>query len=386
VRHMRRARRNKYISQPQLADASGSSPFEVVGSNNQTQGRSCRVRHNRPGPPHELARGHRLAVQGDEGLPDAIPHPAAPGPHCDTSSTVGLFSEWTGKTGSNGGSRVKVDASVLRTPTAEKGQPRCAYGGICTSRAALRRRPPTRRRLAPTTSNRLPIGSEAASDDRRPDGSDQRVVLRRMVAWLLRSISSNALIPRRMRCRSSSLSARSRLPVAISTIAAWWMRAARRSNSGVVWVGMAAPFALSGRSLSHRRSVVMPLMALTVAYPTVVPRGSRQTKVERVARPTVFCEHQSNAQNGHCEYRNRPLSRSGSGGRCRPQRSLFTRSLWCVNDTEGTLRLQGLCRRTRRGVRHQVRGMTKPQLVGPRPRFRSCFWSTGFEVVMGICG
>jgi hypothetical protein len=92
------------------------------------------------------------------------------------------------------------------------------------------------------------------------------------------------------------------------------------------------------RSLSHRRSVVMPLMALTVAYPTVVPQGSRQTKVERVARPTVFCEHQSNAQNDHCEYRNRPLSRSGSGGRCRPATKPVYRVAMVRDDTESTLR------------------------------------------------
>jgi hypothetical protein len=40
-----------------------------------------------------------------------------------------------------------------------------AYGGTCTSRAALRRRPRIRRPCPPTTRGRLLIGCEAASDE-----------------------------------------------------------------------------------------------------------------------------------------------------------------------------------------------------------------------------
>jgi hypothetical protein len=156
-----------------------------------------------------------------------------------------------------------VRANVALAPTAWPPgiQGRYATKGETADRSSRRA---GRWRLPRTTRSRSPIGCGAASDDRRPDGADQRVVLRSMIARLLHSISSNSLMPQWMRCRSARLSARSRLHVAIPTIAAWWTRAARRSNSGVVRVGNGGSLLIErepDRSLSHRRSLVM--MALT---------------------------------------------------------------------------------------------------------------------------
>jgi hypothetical protein len=62
------------------------------GSDARVFGRVERPLAPRPGPPHQFARGHHLAVQGDKGLPDSIAHPAAPDPfHWYTSLVGGLF-------------------------------------------------------------------------------------------------------------------------------------------------------------------------------------------------------------------------------------------------------------------------------------------------------
>jgi hypothetical protein len=79
-----------------IAAAMGvANPISQLGSSGSDArvfGRVERPLAPRPSPPHQFARGHHLAVQGDEGFPDAIAHPAAPDPfHRYTSPPGGLF-------------------------------------------------------------------------------------------------------------------------------------------------------------------------------------------------------------------------------------------------------------------------------------------------------